>query len=191
MAEPGWYVDPSDPAMAVWWDGDSWTERQRPLTEFDLPYPDAEEPTDPAEAPDRANPPAPGTQVGRVIVRPRRKLRIGRIALVALVLIVVVGGTVYFTTIRRTPDFRATVSDISVVDPGVVSARLVVKNSGDGAAKPECAVTISNGSGKYSGHDTIFAIGTVQPGASRSLVVRLNINDEGAEFVTDGIADCR
>lgn len=189
MAEPGWYVDPSDTSMAVWWDGDSWTERQRPLTEFDLPHPEVDDfstdSTDPTDSP------APGTQVGKVIVKPRRKRRTGHIALVTCVVLAVIAVVVYFAAIRRTADFQATVSDISVVDPGVVSARLVVKNSGDGGAKPECAVTISNGSGTYSGHDTIFAIGTVQPGASRSLVVRLDINDEGAEFVTDGIADCR
>lgn len=84
----------------------------------------------------------------------------------------------------------ATLSDIRVINPGMVAVDFVVENTTASSGSVECEVSVIDPDGAAKGSE-VTTIPDVAAEAQQAATVLVQVNAEGAEFVTEASVECR
>lgn len=84
----------------------------------------------------------------------------------------------------------STLSDIRVINPGMVAVDFVVQNTTDASRTVQCDVSVIDPDGTAQG-DATATIPAVAAGSEQPATVQVEVTAEGAEFVTEAELDCR
>lgn len=87
--------------------------------------------------------------------------------------------------------FKATVSDIEVVNPASVRVFVQVTNTGEVTATPQCTVAVRDPSSTYTGFEVFEVQEPLKPGRVSRFEGVIVVEKEGAMYVTKSSVKCQ